>query len=310
MPPVADAPDRSVFGRGGVLVVDKPAGPTSHDVVAAVRRRCRGAKVGHTGTLDPFATGVLPLVIGHATRLARHLGGSDKAYHAVIRLGRATDTHDATGLVVFEAPPGAALPAAGDVTALLQTFAGTWPQTPPAFSAKMADGVRAYDQARRGRAVTLAPVQVTVSHIEMVSMDGPLVTVQLVVSAGFYVRSFAHEVGARLGVGGCLDALRRTRSGRFRIEDAVTLDKVLEPGLEGLMVPLDALLPDWPAVVLTAEGLDRTWHGRELGPGHYRGLVPGEPGEAGVRILGPDGRLVALGETRPGSVLHPALVLM
>ncbi len=317
-PPVADVPapqaarDQPGFGRGGVLVVDKPPGPTSHDIVAAVRRHCRGAKVGHTGTLDPFATGVLPLVIGYATRLARYLGGSDKEYRAVIRLGRATDTHDETGQVVFEAPAGARMPGESELTALLSAFLGTWAQTPPAFSAKLSDGVRAYEEARRGRPVSLAPVQVTVSEIEVLGIEGPLATVRLVTSAGFYVRAFAHDIGSRLGVGACLSALRRTRSGDFRIEEAIGLATVVEPGLERHLVPLEALLPGFPAVVLTAEGLDRVGHGRELGPVHYAGQLAARhasPGGRPVRLLAPDGRLAALGEMVAGGVLHPAVVL-
>jgi tRNA pseudouridine55 synthase len=307
-----DPSDPSGFGRGGVLVIDKPPGPTSHDIVAVVRRRCRGLKVGHTGTLDPFATGVLPLVVGQATRLARYLGGDEKEYRAVIRLGRATDTHDETGQVVFEAPAGARMPGEDELTALLSTFLGTWAQTPPAFSAKLSDGVRAYDEARRGRPVSLAPVQVTVSDIELLGMEGPLATVRMATSAGFYVRAFAHEIGLRLGVGACLSSLRRTRSGGFRIEDAVSLAAVVEPGLERHLVRLEALLPDFPSVVLTAEGVDRAGHGRELGPLHYSGQRPERPAGSGgtpVRLLGPDGRLLALGEMAAGGILHPVVVL-
>jgi tRNA pseudouridine55 synthase len=314
VPDRSDATDRAGFGRGGVLVVDKPPGPTSHDIVAAVRRHCRGAKVGHTGTLDPFATGVLPLVIGQATRLARYVGGSDKEYIARFRLGLATDTHDITGRVISEAPAGTTLPSAAALEALLATFLGTWPQVPPAFSAKMADGVRAYEQARRGRAVALAPVDVTVHEIELLEMEGPVATVRLVTSAGFYVRAFAHDIGSRLGVGACLDALRRTRSGSFRLGGAVTLDALGQPGLEDRLVPLEALLPDWPAAVVTAEGVERIGHGRDLGPGHVRGALPAPsltgPGQVLLRLLGPDGQLLALGELAPGGILHPAVVLV
>ena len=303
-------PEASRLDRGGVLVIDKPPGPTSHDIVAVVRRRLRGAKVGHTGTLDPFATGVLPLVIGRATRLARYLTASDKEYHAVIRLGRATDTHDATGAVVSEAPPGTAMPGAETLSALLATFLGTWPQVPPSFSAKMSDGVRAYKQARRGVALQLAPVQVTVLEIDLLSVQGPLVAARLVSSAGFYVRAFAHDIGLRLGVGACLEALRRTRSGAFGLRDAVTLDKVHEKGLLDHLVPLEALLPDWPSVVVTGEGVARVGHGRDLEAGHCVDGLPPEADATPFRVLGPDGRLVALAEVAPGPVLHPAVVLV
>jgi tRNA pseudouridine55 synthase len=300
------APEAERLDRGGVLVIDKPPGPTSHDIVAVVRRRLRGAKIGHTGTLDPFATGVLPLVIGRATRLARYLTASDKEYHAVIRLGRATDTHDVTGAVLSEAPPGTAMPGAQALSALLTTFLGTWPQIPPAFSAKMSDGVRAYEQARRGVAIQLAPVH----EIELLSVEGPLVSVRLVSSAGFYVRALAHDVGLRLGVGACLDALRRTRSGVFGLRDAVTLDKVDQEGFLDHLVPLETLLPDWPAVAVTSEGAARVGHGRDLEPVHCVTGLPREAGAASFRVLGPDGRLLALAEAAPGAVLHPTVVLV
>jgi len=296
--------------RGGVLVVDKPAGPTSHDVVAVVRRRFRGVKVGHTGTLDPFATGVLPIVIGRATRLARYLSGADKEYDALIRIGKATDTHDSTGAVVFEVPEGFPLPAPGMVAALLDRYRGTWMQTPPAYSAKLASGVRAYEQARRGESVELAPVSVTVSELELLSIDGPLLRIRLVSSAGFYVRALAHDIGLKLGTGATLDGLRRLRSGPFGLADAVTLDLVAQSAIDSRVLPLEALLTDWPAVGLTREGAEWASHGRTLGPGQCANAQAGVAAGARVRFVGPDGRLVAVGEAGPGGVLHPAVVLM
>jgi len=309
--PEASRPaDAGAAGRGGVLVVDKPAGPTSHDIVAAVRRRFRGAKVGHTGTLDPFATGVLPIVIGRATRLARYLSGAEKEYDALVRLGRATDTHDSTGSVVFEAPSGLPIPAGDRLAALLEGYRGTWMQTPPAYSAKLAGGVRAYDQARRGTPVALAPVEVTVSAIELLSVEGPLVRLRLVSSAGFYVRALAHDIGLKLGTGATLEGLRRIRSGTFSLRDAVTLDVVAESDLEPRMLPLDSLLADWPAVLLTREGADWVAHGRHVGPAQCGSGLAGLPAGAAVRLLGPGGHLLAVGETGLGGVLHPTVVLM
>jgi tRNA pseudouridine55 synthase len=296
--------------RSGVLVVDKPPGPTSHDIVAVVRRRFRGAKVGHTGTLDPFATGVLPMVIGRATRLARYLSGAEKEYDALIRLGRATDTHDATGNVVFEAPDHLPPPAVEAVAAVLDGYRGTWMQTPPPYSAKLAAGVRAYDQARRGEPVELAPVAVTVSELELLSMTGPLVRVRLVASAGFYVRALAHDLGLKLGTGATLDGLRRLRSGPFGLVDAVTLDLLSQPDLEARLRPLESLLPDWPAVALTREGVEWVSHGRSVGPAQCTEGLRGATAGCQVRLLGPDGRLVAIGDTGPGGILHPAVVLM
>ena len=295
--------------RGGVLVIDKPAGPTSHDVVAVVRRAFRGAKVGHTGTLDPFATGVLPIVIGRATRLARFLTGADKEYDALVRLGRSTDTYDVTGRVVYEAPEGFPLPSAAAVAEVLHGYLGSWMQTPPAYSAKQADGVRAYAQARRGRAVELAPVPVRVEALDLLSVDGPLVRLRLVSSAGFYVRALAQDLGERLGTGATLEGLRRLRSGSFGLADAVTLDAVVRSEAGSRVVPLDALLTDWPAAVLTAEGVDWVAHGRAVGPGQCVGPLAAQSGTP-VRLVGPDGSLLAVGEPGPGGVLHPAVVLV
>ena len=296
--------------RGGVLVLDKPPGPTSHDCVAAVRRKFRGSKVGHTGTLDPFATGVLPIVVGRATRLARYLSGTEKEYDALIRLGRSTDTHDATGTVVFEAPDGLAMPGIDAVAAVLDGYRGTWMQTPPAYSAKLAGGVRAYEQARRGRPVELAPVPVTVSALELLSVAGPLVRLRLVSSAGFYVRALAHDIGMKLGTGATLEGLRRLRSGSFGLADAVTLDVLLaRADPEALLLPLETLLTEWLAIVLTREGVEWASHGRAVGPAQCAEGFPAAAAGRPLRFLGPDGHLVAVGESGAGGVLHPSVVL-
>jgi tRNA pseudouridine55 synthase len=303
--------DAGTVARGGVLVIDKPPGPTSHDCVAAVRRRFRGSKVGHTGTLDPFATGVLPIVVGRATRLARYLSGAEKEYDAIIRLGRATDTHDATGTVVFEAPEGLALPGINTVGAVLDGYRGTWMQTPPVYSAKLAGGVRAYEQARRGQPVELAPVEVTVSALELLSVAGPLVRLRLVSSAGFYVRALAHDIGVKLGTGATLEGLRRLRSGPFGLADAVTLDVLLaQPDPEAGLLPLEGLLTEWPAVALTREGVDWVSHGRDVGPAQCVEGFPVMAAGRQIRLLGPDGRLIAVGDAGAGGILHPSVVLM
>jgi tRNA pseudouridine55 synthase len=297
--------------RGGVLVIDKPPGPTSHDIVAVVRRRLRGAKVGHTGTLDPLATGVLPLVVGKATRLAQHFAANEKEYVAGIRFGRATDTHDAQGAVVFEAPAGQPMPERETLASLVAGYAGTWDQTPPAYSAKMSDGHRAYDQARKGVAVELAPVPVTVHAVELQALKGSLATIRLVTSAGFYVRSFAHDLGLRLGLGAHLEGLRRTRSGEFDLSMAITLDVVMTGDPLAGLLPLDQLLAGWTTVVLTPQGVDWAGHGRPLGPAQCQGGLPASL-EAGtrVRLTGPDGTLLALASAAPGGLLHPGVVLV
>ncbi len=296
--------------RSGVLVIDKPAGPTSHDVVAIVRRVLGGARTGHTGTLDPAATGVLPLVVGRATRLAQFLTATDKEYLARVRLGAATDTYDATGQVTFEAPPDSCGVDPGQLAAALAVFRGRFSQVPPPYSAKKTGGVRAYAQARRGEAVALKAVEVEVFELELVTLDGPDVTLRLVCSPGFYVRSLAHDLGARLGLGGHLAALRRTRSGSFTIEAAVALDDVGREGraIERRLLPVDGLLLHLPAVRLTGEGMRRAASGRDLGPESVEttGVAPGPV----IRLVGPDGALVGLGHPTSGGVLHPAVVLV
>jgi tRNA pseudouridine55 synthase len=293
----------------GVLVVDKPVGPTSHDVVALARRALGTRRVGHTGTLDPSAAGVLPLVVGRATRLSRFLTARAKAYVATIRFGRTTDTFDATGAVTSET---GRVPDRGPLVAALEGYQGTFAQTPPPYSAKKVEGVRAYRLARAARAVQPAAVEVSVHSIELVSFEGPIAEVRLVCSAGFYVRSLAHDLGGRLATGAVLQSLTRTRSGTFSLEEAVPLD-MLEPvnrdSLIGRMHPLDDLLLEVGAITLTPSGVQRVRHGQDVGPADMTRPLPPTPG-AVARLLDPDGRLLAIAEPSilPG-FLHPAVVL-
>ena len=220
--------DRATPVIEGVLVVDKPKGMTSHDVVAVVRRILKERRVGHTGTLDPLATGVLPLVIGRATRLARFLSAERKRYEATIALGVETDTFDAEGSAAGGARfenPAAPLPDEAAVRAALQRFVGTFSQVPPAYSAKKVGGVAAHRLARRGAAVDDLPaVEVTVHDLLVTDYREPTVQVTLEVSSGFYVRSLAHDLGRALGCGAHLAALRRTACGEFDLSSAVPLD--------------------------------------------------------------------------------------
>ena len=298
--------------RGGVLIVDKPPGMSSHDVVSVVRRALQRMKVGHTGTLDPFATGVLPLVIGHATRLAQFFAGAEKEYEARIRLGRTTDSYDLTGTVTSEATPGSPKPSGQAIRDALESFVGPLMQVPPAYSAKMTAGVRAYERARRGVAVELPASAVTLHRAEVVGIDGDLVDIRLTCSAGFYVRSLAHDLGARLGTGAHLDSLRRTRSGAFDLASAVTLDAVPDQGEQLLarMIPLDSLLPGLPAMAVTLSGVQYVRHGRDLGPAELRDAPGSEPWPDRVRLIGPDGTLLAIADRSAGPVLHPAVVLV
>lgn len=298
----------------GVLVVDKPSGPSSHDVVVRVRRATGAARVGHTGTLDPLASGVLPLVVGRATRLARFVGAGPKVYEARIRLGVATDTYDAQGTPVAPPRPTTDLPNRATLEAALAGFRGELVQTPPPFSAKKIGGRRAYELARRRRPVTPAPVTVRVHAIELVAFDGGSADVRLEVSAGFYVRSLAHELGVRLGCGAHLEALRRTRTGPFDLTGAVPLDTVEAEGERALsrLVPLEALLPDWPRAVVTAELAARVAHGAAVPvPARAEAGAEEEPeGGRMVRVFSPDGRLIALARRESGDFLHPVVVLV
>ena len=321
----------------GLLVVDKPSGPTSHDVVARTRRVLGEKRIGHTGTLDPMATGVLLLVLGKATRLATFLSASDKSYDAVVRLGFATDTADAQGRPlgpVSERP----IPSRDAIDAALETFRGTFMQQPPAFSAKKIDGQRSYKLARAARlkpsrsetsgpsalpAVPALPAlsSVTTFRLEILSIGADSVTLGVDCSAGFYVRSLAHDLGERLGVGAHLTALRRTRTGDFTIDQAMSLETAERDPQRAAasVVPLAAMLPHVASVVLTADGVQRAVHGRDIGPGD---TVSGESfatrAQPSVRnphpvfrLVDPRGELVAIG--RPvgaGGILHPSVVLV
>src|SRR6266545_1478652 len=205
----------------GVIVIDKPEGLTSHDVVAVARRLLGEKRIGHTGTLDPLATGVLPLACGRATRLVRFLSASDKEYEASILFGVTTDTLDVTG---EETSRSGATPSRDALMAALRSFEGEQMQVPPAYSAKKVGGRRAYDFARRDEPVELAAVPVRVSRLELLEFGDDRCRVSLTCSAGFYVRALVRDIGARCGTGACLEALRRTRSGDFTIDEAVPLE--------------------------------------------------------------------------------------
>lgn len=292
----------------GVLLIDKPAGPTSHDVVARLRKTSRERSVGHTGTLDPRATGLLTLVFGAATRLASFLASGDKTYEATIRLGVATETDDEEG--VAAGTPVSDLPANAEIDAALDQFRGTFDQLPPRHSAKKVAGQKAYDLARRDAPVALTPVRVTVRQLERTGRDGDLVSVSVTATSGFYVRALARDLGQRLGCGAHLAWLRRTRSEPFDVADALPLADAERMGLDvagRLIAPADAL-PHLASVKLTEAGLKRAAHGNTLGPEHLEMHAVPPPVSGPVRVIGPDGRLVALAHSR-GGVLHPAVVL-
>ena len=302
----------------GALILDKPKGITSHDAVAAARRLVREKRIGHAGTLDPMATGVLVLLCGRATRLSRFIMASDKTYEARVLFGVTTDTYDVTGTVTSQSASG---PLMADVERALASLRGSYLQEPPAFSAKKVQGQRAYDLARRQESVALQPVPVTVSRIDVTAFDGPRVTVVLTCSAGFYVRSFAHALGQLVGTGACLEELRRTRSGDFHVEEAVSLDDTASgETLASRLIPMDHLLRSLPARVVTAEGRQRVAHGRELTSAQFLDASDADVHSRGmgsetaspddwVRLMDSEGRLIALGRTT-GATLHPSVVLI
>ena len=310
----------------GLLIIDKPAGPTSHDVVARVRRALKERHVGHTGTLDPAATGVLALVLGRATRLAQFLSRTDKSYEAVVRLGFSTDTGDAQGrptTAAIDMP----IPDREAIETALNAFRGTFLQQPPAFSAKKIDGKRSHKLARaHGRNGSgdgdnsvpapsppplPAPATVTVHKMAIIALDGDRLTLTIDSSAGFYVRSLAHDLGKRLGVGGHLVALRRVRSGDFSLADAVNLEMVeRQPALAvARVVPLASMLPGITPVVLTPSGVRKARNGVQLGPlDCASGFELRDPL---YRLFDEAGALIAIARPSSGpAALHPSVVLV
>lgn len=287
----------------GVLVIDKPRGLTSHDVVAVARRALGERRIGHTGTLDPLATGVLPLACGRATRLVRFLTASSKDYEATIRFGLTTDSYDVTGT---ETSRSGLRPERDAVTRALTSLTGRYLQPPPAFSAKKVGGQRAYAMARTDKPIALTPVPVTVDGADLVELRDDLAQVRLTCSAGFYVRSFAHSLGELVGTGACLQGLRRTRSGEFSLDRALDLDTLVRdgPAARAAVIPLDQLLTAFPVVALTDHDRNRVSHGQEVD-----GAVA-QPSDW-VRLADREGHLVAIARegSRPGS-LHPAVVLI
>ena len=294
----------------GVIVVDKPAGPTSHDVVARVRRTIGLRRIGHTGTLDPLATGVLPLVVGRATRLAQFLSADDKEYVADIRFGTSTTSYDSEGYS-DDRPDEAVMAIEPDVLAcLLDDFRGTFWQTPPPFSAKKVGGTPAYRLARAEKPVELKPAKVTVHSLELLSCGDGLARLRIVCSSGFYVRSLAHEIGRRLGCGAYLLALRRTRAGEFTLAEASALDCLESEGPNAMahLVPMSALLPLLPTVVVNERGARRAAHGNALAPEDISGATGTDASR--VRVFDAEGTLLGIAESIAGGLLHPVVVLV
>ena len=299
----------------GILIIDKPAGLTSHDVVARVRRILRERRVGHTGTLDPFATGVLVVLVGRATRLAQFLSGAVKEYEAVIRFGYATDTGDVTGARLaapdMQNDDGASVQTWGDgeIETALASLRGEIEQVPPMYSAKKVQGQKLYELARRGIEVERAAVRVTIHELEILQQDGVTLrpnedetidlSIRVVCSAGTYIRTLAETIGERLGTRAHLTALRRTCAGDFRIESAITLEDLqakAETGGDELMdslLPFDAALSGLPFVHLTADEARKSLHGMAIQIGD--GMESGWRTNDLVRMIDAEGHLIAIG---------------
>ena len=305
-----------------IFAIDKPVGPTSHDVVARIRRAARLRRVGHAGTLDPLASGILVVALGNATRLVEYLTADDKAYRAVIDFGSETATDDAEGDVTRTGPVDHLDATA--ITAALDAFRGTITQVPPSYSAISVGGERLHALARRGVAVEAPPRQVTIDAIDLIAWEAPRATIDIACGKGTYVRSIARDLGVAVGSAAHLAGLRRTRSGTFRIEDAPALDVVEGALWDGtwpaLAVDPATALPRLPAVRLAAGQLRDVAAGRPI---EATITTAGSPSPLGdgpndlvggsytvhARAIAPDGRLVAILRRAAPNLWHPEKVL-
>lgn len=273
----------------GFINLHKPAGPTSHDMVDQVRRLLYVRRVGHGGTLDPLAEGVLPIGVGQATRLLSFWQESGKAYRAEVVLGISTTTYDAEGEVTARHPVPALTRA--DLDTALAPFRGEIEQIPPPFSAIRRGGQRFYQRARAGELVSPPARQVRIVRLELLDWSPPVLTIEVECGSGTYVRSLAHDLGERLGCGGHLQALVRTRVGSFSLEEAVSLQTLSQAAEEGqvaaLLQPLDLPVRHWPALQVDAAGALALVRGQSLPIGE--GAI-----SARIRVYGPDGRFLAL----------------
>ena len=276
----------------GLLLVDKPAGVTSHDVVRQVRRTAASRKVGHTGTLDPAATGLLVLCLGRATRLSDFLIGMDKTYEGVLRLGLVTSSHDLFGDILEERPVPPLT--ADDLEQAFAAFTGEIQQVPPMVSAVKIDGERLYKRARRGENIERPPRPVTIHEFALRSFDGRDAAFQLRCSTGTYARVLCFDVGTRLACGGVLARLRRLAVGSYSVADAATLDSLdSRDAVAKRLLPMETALP-LPRVQVREMGLNLVRHGRPLDRDALTGDCPIR--EGWVQITAPSGKLLALGE--------------
>jgi tRNA pseudouridine55 synthase len=300
--------------RSGILVVDKGRGATSFDVVAVARRRLGVRRIGHAGTLDPDATGVLPILVGEATKLTPYLVDQDKEYVATLRFGLTTDTHDVSGRVLSETPIDDIVPAR--LEDACRRFVGRIQQVPPMYSAVHHQGRRLYELARAGIEVERAPREVVIRSIAIEKVDGPRATLRVVCGKGTYVRVLAADLGAALGCGGAVERLVRWRVGPFELRDAVSWDELIGKGSEAperrseapelwsRVRPVEAALAGWPVVRLDAPGAAMFGHGQPAD------VIPAAASAEGfVRVHDVDGPMIGVGElTAGGSKVRPVRI--
>ncbi len=289
----------------GVLNINKPAGWTSHDVVAKIRRLLKIQKVGHTGTLDPQATGVLPVCLGKGTKIIELLIDSEKEYDAVLRLGQETDTQDATGKVLRSAPvqydDANTVNYEGKARSIPETFrsfVGPYQQMPPMYSAIKVNGAPLYKAARAGKVIERKARQVSILGLQLHNREGNDISFSVSCSKGTYIRTLCADIGEKLGVGGHLLSLRRTRSGNFHLSDSIEIDQlcelVLKGALETALFSLNDVLKDLPALTVKDSHLTRLRHGVQIGTEGISDYDPFKNGKA-LRFLDQQGRLLALG---------------
>jgi len=289
----------------GILVIDKPAGVTSHDVVNRVRRILGQKSVGHLGTLDPMATGVLPLLLGNLTRLAQFYTDSEKGYEGIIRFGFATDTYDASGEATT--PPESIAISRQGMEALAEGFRGTIWQVPPAFSAKKIRGQPAYKLARKKQPVRLEPVQVEIKDLTIHAIDADRVGFRALVASGTYLRSWAHDMGQRLGCGAHLQALRRTRVGEFDLEQACTFEELIAASTRGevdeVLIHPRRLLPQFPAVTANSHMIAKIRSGRAVN-------LPELSTARRIKVFSGQRELIAIATRVAGTLFHAKIVLL
>jgi tRNA pseudouridine55 synthase len=291
----------------GAIIVDKPEGMTSHDVVNRLRRLSGTRKIGHLGTLDPLATGVLPLLIGRATRLAQFFSPAEKKYAARIRFGWATDTYDREGTPVSQ--PVEPNFSREQLETALNQFRGTFLQTPPPFSAKKIAGTPAYKLARKNIPVELSPVEVRVFELNLDDFDGASTQIRVHCSAGTYVRGIAHDIGQQLHCGAFLESLRRTASGEFTEDRAHSLDDLAKlsaaGGLVEALIPAARLLPQFSSAAVDVLTVGQIRQGKDFRLSPFLQT----PASKYVKAISQEGDLVAIGEARLPHLYHPILVL-